>query len=38
VATRLGQPQCGHAGAGGGGERAGDGVERVGAGDRIVAE
>ena len=38
VGTPLGQPQSGHTGAGGGGKCAGDGVERVGAGDRVMAE
>ena len=38
VAAPVGQPQAGHAGAGGGGDRVGDGVQGVGAGDRVVAE
>jgi len=37
VAAPLGQPQPGHAGAGAGGQRGGDGIEGVGAGDRVVA-
>ena len=38
MAALLGEPQPGDAGAGGGGERRGDGGEGVGAGDRVVAE
>ena len=38
VAAPVGQPQTRYAGAGGGGEGVGDGVQGVGAGDRVVAE
>ena len=38
VAAPVGQTQGGDAGAGGGGDRVGDGVQGVGAGDRVVAE
>jgi len=38
VATLLSQLQPGDAGAGFGGDGGGDGVQGVGAGDRVVAE
>jgi hypothetical protein len=38
MAAPLGQPQSGDTGSSGGGDRAGEGVKRVCAGDRVVAE
>ena len=38
MAAPVGQAQAGYAGAGGGADRVGDGVQGVGAGDRVVAE
>lgn len=38
MASLLADAQAGDAGAGGGGDRVGDGVERVDAGDRVVAD
>jgi hypothetical protein len=38
MATLVGEPQSGDAGAGGGGDGRGDRREGVGAGDRVVTE
>ena len=38
VAAAVGEAQTRYAGAGGGGDGVGDGVQGVGAGDRVVAE